>query len=269
MSQASVPPSGQVSDYYSSLGPLLQMAWDDNFHFGYWENADDTATVEEATDRFTDLLIERLRVGPGDRVLDVGCGIGKPAMQVATSTGADVLGITISEQQVKQGLERAAAAGMSDQVSFQFADAMKMPFEAESFRAILAFESINHMERLTALREMARVLVPGGRVVLTDVTPPEDGSYQEPTDPSVVSSLVKLEDWPALIAEAGLVIDELKDVTENTKDTATRMIDGILRCRKEFEAKHGISVQEVFDAAKDALPAVPSAGCVIVVAHKP
>ncbi|MER0242748.1 class I SAM-dependent methyltransferase [Streptomyces sp. HSW2009] len=269
MPQASVPPSGQVSDYYSSLGPLLQMAWDDNFHFGYWESADDPATVEEATDRFTDLLIERLQVGPGDRVLDVGCGIGKPALRVATSTGANVLGITISEQQVKQGLERAAAAGRSDQVDFQYADAMKMPYEAGSFNAILAFESINHMERLTALREMNRVLVSGGRVVLTDVTPPEDGSYTDPTDPTVVSSLVKLEDWPALVAEAGLVLDEIKDVTENTKDTANRMIDGILRCRKEFEAQHGISVQEVFDAAKEALPAVPTAGCVIVVAHKP
>lgn len=64
-SPSAVPPGDTVSDYYSSLGPLLQMAWDDNFHFGYWDGPSDTSSVQEATDRFTDLLIERLRVGPG------------------------------------------------------------------------------------------------------------------------------------------------------------------------------------------------------------
>lgn len=268
-SPSAVPPGGTVSDYYSSLGPLLQMAWDDNFHFGYWDGPSDTRSVQEATDRFTDLLIERLRVGPGDRVLDVGCGIGKPAMRLASATGANVLGVTISELQVKQATESARLAELSDRVAFQYADAMAMPFDDAAFDAVLAFESINHMDRPTALREMARVLRPGGRVVLTDVTPPSDDSYQPDDDPAVVTSLTRLEDWPGLVGDAGLVLDELTDVTENTKDTANRMIDGILRCRREFEARHGVSVQEVLDAAKSALPTVPSAGCAIVVAHKP
>ncbi|MFI0773909.1 SAM-dependent methyltransferase [Streptomyces sp. NPDC021212] len=267
-SPSPAPPGGQVSDYYSSLGPLLQMAWDDNFHFGYWDGPSDTSSVQEATDRFTDLLIERLRVGPRDRVLDVGCGIGKPALRVASTTGAAVLGITISELQVEQATESARAAHMSDQVSFQYADAMAMPFGDESFDAVLAFESINHMHRPTALREIARVLAPGGRLVLTDVTAPSDGSYRPENDPDVVTSLTRLRDWPGLIGDAGLLLDELTDVTEHTKDTANRMIDGILRCRREFEERHGISVQEVLDAAKSALPTVPSAGCAIVVAHK-
>ncbi|MFI0816671.1 SAM-dependent methyltransferase [Streptomyces sp. NPDC021098] len=266
-SPSPAPPGGQVSDYYSSLGPLLRMAWDDNFHFGYWDGPSDTSSVQEATDRFTDLLIERLRVGPGDRVLDVGCGIGKPALRVASTTGAGVLGITISALQVEQATEAALAGQLSGRVSFQYADAMNMPFGAASFDAVLAFESINHMHRPTALREMARVLAPGGRVVLTDVTAPDDGCRPE-NDPEVVTSLTRLTDWPGLIDDAGLVLDELTDVTEHTKDTANRMIDGILKCRREFEERHGVSVQEVLDAAKSALPTVPSAGCAIVVAHK-
>ena len=267
-SPSPAPPGGQVSDYYSSLGPLLQMAWDDNFHFGYWDGPSDTSSVQEATDRFTDLLIERLRVGPGDRVLDVGCGIGKPALRVASTTGAGVLGITISELQVGQATEAARTEDMSDRVSFQYADGMAMPFGDASFDAVLAFESINHMHRPTALGEMARVLAPGGRLVLTDVTPPGDGSYQPENDPDAVTSLTGMRDWPGLISDAGLLLDELTDVTEHTKDTANRMIDGILKCRREFEERHGVSVQEVLDAAKSALPTVPSAGCAIVVAHK-
>ena len=178
-SPSPAPPGGQVSDYYSSLGPLLQMAWDDNFHFGYWDGPSDTSSVREATDRFTDLLIERLRVGPGDRVLDVGCGIGKPALRVASTTGAGVLGITIGASfRSRQATEAALAEQMSGRVSFQYADAMAMPFGEASFDAVLAFESINHMHRPTALREIARVLAPGGRLVLTDVTAPSEGGYR-------------------------------------------------------------------------------------------
>ncbi|MFI0481363.1 SAM-dependent methyltransferase [Actinomadura sp. 9N215] len=263
------PATGQISDYYGSLGPLLQMAWDDNFHFGYWEGPSDASSVQEATDRFTDLLIERLRVGPGDRVLDVGCGIGKPALRVAASTGASVVGITISRSQVEQGTARAAAEGRSDQVAFQFADGTAMPFADGSFDAILAFESINHMDRPKALAEMARVLVPGGRLVLTDVTPPPDHTYRPDEETDVVTSLVRFEDWPGLIRDAGLRLDELTDVTEHTRGTVDRLVDGILSCRRDFEAAHGISVQQVLDAAKEALPTVSGVGCLICVAQKP
>jgi SAM-dependent methyltransferase len=160
-----------MADFYRAMGSLLQMAWGDNFHFGYWEGPGDTSSVEEATDRFTDLLVERLRVGPGDRVLDVGCGVGKPAVRLASATGATVLGITVSVEQVEQGNERARAAALSERVSFQYADAMDMPFEDGSFDAVLALESIMHMDRPTVLREVARVLRPGGRWVFSTTHP--------------------------------------------------------------------------------------------------
>ena len=274
-SQPAVPPTAdQVTDYYGALGPLLQMAWGDNFHFGYWNGPSDTSSPAEATDRFTDLLVERLRVGVGDRVLDVGCGVGRPALRLASSTGARVLGVTISRQQVEQAGELARAEGMSGQVSFEYGDGMDMPFEADSFEAVLAFESIVHMDRAIALREMARVLKPGGRVVLTDTFPSGDDTGQPGGDAGDVASLGRIEDYPALVSGAGLVLDELTDVTEHTKFTFTRMLDGVFRCRREFERKHGISVQEVFESMKPAHPDVPTVGgtpgvgCLIMAAHK-
>ncbi|BCB82745.1 SAM-dependent methyltransferase [Phytohabitans suffuscus] len=267
-SPVSVPTSDQVADYYALLGPLMRMAWGDNFHFGYWDGPDDRSTVQEASDRFTDLLVERLRVGPGDRVLDVGCGVGRPAMRLAATTGASVLGITVSAEQVEIATEQARVEGLSGRVSFQFADGMNTPFAADSFDAVLAFESINHMDRATALREMRRVVKPGGRIVLTDVTPPK--GTPPPDDTNMVSSLVRFEDFPDLARDAGLVLEELTDVSAQTRPTIERLIDRILDTRKEFEAAHGVTVQSVLDGARAVLPTSPASfGCLIMVAAKP
>jgi ubiquinone/menaquinone biosynthesis C-methylase UbiE len=263
-----------MTDYYGTLGPLLQMAWGDNFHFGYWDGPRDTRTPEEATDRFTDLLAERLRVEPGQRILDVGCGIGRPALRIASTTGTEVLGITISAQQVDQATELAGRENLSDRVEFRCADGMAMPFEDASFDAVLAFESIVHMDRAKALREMARVLKPGGRLVLTDTFRPGSESAEEP-DAGDVASMGRFDDYPGLVAGAGLELEELTDVTEHTRFTFTRMIDGILRCRREFERQHGTSVQDVLDAMKPAHPQVGTVGgqlqvgCLIMVARRP
>ncbi|MGW3567075.1 methyltransferase domain-containing protein [Streptomyces sp. NPDC000941] len=216
--------------------------------------------------------------GVGCRVLDAGCGIGSPALRVAASTGAEVLGITISGQQVDQAVELTERAGMSDRVRFQLKDAMDTGFEAASFDAVLAFESIVHMDRPTALREWKRVLKPGGRIVLTDTFPLGDSVRQPGDTVGDVASMASLEDYPGLLADAGLELDDLRDVTEHTKFTFTRVIDGILRCRKDFEREYGMTVEEVLEAMKPVHPqasqtagfgASPQVGCLIAVAHKP
>ena len=272
---SAVPPTpDEMADFYSAMGSLLQMAWGDNFHFGYWEGPDDTSSVDEATDRFTDLLTERLRVGSGDRVLDVGCGVGKPAVRLASATGATVLGITVSVEQVEQATERARAAAMSDQVSFRYADAMDMPFEDASFDAVLALESIMHMDRPTALREVARVLRPGGRLALTDLMPLAGAAgaagAAEQSGGIDIASLTRIEDWPGLAADAGLALDEVTDVSANIEGTFQRMYDAFVEHGEEFERRYGIAMQQVLDSINvTSQNAAGPVGCVVVAAHKP
>lgn len=256
-------------DYYELVGPMLRREWDDNFHFAYWLGPDDEATVEEATDRFTDLLIPKLEAGTGKRVLDVGCGLGKPAVRVARATGAAVLGITISPYQIGLATERAKAEGLTGQVEFQQADGTDMPFDDGSFDAVLAFESIVHMDRRRALAEMARVVAPGGRVVLTDLFDREDVSDEEAAERAGrPGALPRLADYTALLSECGLVADEITDISRNVSPSFTMMNDITVANKDELAKLFGFTPEQSAEAESMVGQMTGELGCVLLVAHR-
>ncbi|WP_162959312.1 SAM-dependent methyltransferase [Micromonospora tulbaghiae] len=258
----------EVSDFYDVYNSLLRKYWDDNFHFGYWQDEADDSSIAVATDRFTDIMISKLPVGPGARVLDVGCGIGKPALRLAQQTGATVVGISINQQQIDEGNARAVAEGLADRVSFQQANALELPFEDGSFDAVLAFESICHMPRLPALKEMSRVLVPGGRIALTDLIKIEDPDGTAAAAGFQSQALVRYSDYPALTAAAGVEIDELIDVSAHTKRTYAAMAEGISRGTDEIVEKFGPGVVNVLQAVAAPLGPAASVGCLIMAGHR-
>jgi cyclopropane fatty-acyl-phospholipid synthase-like methyltransferase len=129
------PTPDEVGAYYDLMGPFYATLWGDNIHVGYWTGPDDTSSNIEAQDRLTDLLIEKVGLTAGQILLDVGCGVGRPAIRLSQRTGSSVIGITVSADQVVRATRLAAQNGVADRVRFQRADATLLPFDDASFDA--------------------------------------------------------------------------------------------------------------------------------------
>jgi cyclopropane fatty-acyl-phospholipid synthase-like methyltransferase len=258
-----------VIDYYDIVGPVMQQLWDDNFHFGYWDGPDDTSSVAAATDRFTDLVIARLAATPGARILDLGSGIGKPALRLARAADVEVLGITVSRSQVEQANDRARQEGLAGRVNFQVADGTDMPFAENSFDAVLAFESLLHMDRGRALHEVGRVLRPGGRLVATDLVERAPEQAARPAN-ATFTPLPLLARYPELLLEHGLEPVELLDVTANTVQISmARMMNASAQDQAAFATAMDPAQQQAVAAANMPLTAAADLGCVLVVATVP
>ncbi|MHC5212106.1 MAG: class I SAM-dependent methyltransferase [Planctomycetota bacterium] len=113
------------------------------------------------------LLVEAARLGQGDRVLEIGCGPGHVSAALA-GTGVHVTGIDFS------GAMIAVARRRYPELAFQEANAEQLPFEDESFDAVVSSFVVHHLARPEAVfREVRRVLRPGRRFAFAVFAAPE------------------------------------------------------------------------------------------------
>ena len=130
------------------------------------------ADFDYFTERLSDVMAVRLvelsRLEPTDHVLDIGTGTGLVALRASSYiTGGRVIGIDHSPGMLEQARAKTARRGMGDAVSFRQMDAERLDFSDRSFDVVLSLYALLHFhEPLAALREMHRVLRPGGRIVI-------------------------------------------------------------------------------------------------------
>jgi SAM-dependent methyltransferase len=107
-----------------------------------------------------------LELGPGQRCLDVGCGVGEDARAVCEMSGAEVVGIDLRPRMAAEARSRSAGRAGA---TFLVADAARLPFVDSAFDAAWVKRALMHMESpADAMREMARVVRRGGRVVAVE-----------------------------------------------------------------------------------------------------
>jgi len=200
--------------------------------------------LRSATAALTSLVFDAARFHPGQRVLDVGCGIGAPACKLASLIDVQVVGISTSPKGVDQANRRATQAGLHHRVRFECRDGMENGLPDGSFDRLFALESSHLMRRRDALlRECARVLRPGGRLAMCDIVLKRELPFAEVRRLRESFSLLRdvfgdahmlpLADYRQLALAHGLIVDIEMDLTADTRPTFSRWLENATIHREE------------------------------------
>jgi sarcosine/dimethylglycine N-methyltransferase len=182
---------------------------------------DDLAPVDEfhggqrgATVR----LAELLELKGGERVLDVGSGIGGPSRFLAWRYGCRVSGVDLTAEFVRVAEMLTARTGLAGKVDYRQGNALDLPFPDAGFDAVWSQNvAMNIADRARLYREMRRVLRPGGRLALQEVAQGPGGPPHYPVqwarEPGI-SFLFTPEVTRANLEEAGFCVHAWHDTTE-------------------------------------------------------
>lgn len=126
--------------------------------------------------RWRRLTIEAMRLKEGDKVLDLATGTADLALMIAKKNPVNVVGLDPSTNMIAVGRRKAQAKQLAERVELLEGDAQAMPFEDNTFAsACMAFGIRNVPDRSLGLRELARVVKPGGRVAILELSEPRSG----------------------------------------------------------------------------------------------
>ena len=163
----------QAISYHYDLSNEFYQLWLDSdmvYSCGYFETgSEDLDQAQQAKLRH---LCRKLRLKPGDRLLDVGCGWGGLSRFAAREYGAEVFGITLSQEQLKLGRERVAAEGLEGQVTLELMDYRDLPRD-EQFDKIVSvgmFEHVGHANLPLYCQQLSALVRPGGLVMNHGIT---------------------------------------------------------------------------------------------------
>jgi MPBQ/MSBQ methyltransferase len=162
---------GEEYDAWTEEG-ILEYYWGEHIHLGYYTKEERKEGYKkqsfiEAKYKFIDEMLKWCGVESPKTIIDVGCGIGGTSRYLAKQfPDAEVVGITLSPNQVNRGKELALAQDVHN-VDFKVMNALSMDYPDNSFDLVWACESGEHMpDKRAYVEEMVRVLKPGGKLVI-------------------------------------------------------------------------------------------------------
>ena len=217
---------GREYDAWTSEG-ILEYYWGEHIHLGYYGEKERKGPFYggkdfiEAKYDFIDEMLAFSQVKRPMKVLDVGCGIGGTSRYLAKKfPDAEITGITISPEQQARATQLATERGVPN-AKFELCDALAMKYEDNTFDFVWACESGEHMpDKVKYVKEMTRVLKPGGRIVIATwcqrEEPPEfdaterktlDYLYGEWTHPYFIS----IEEYGRIMEGTGKLHDVVTD----------------------------------------------------------
>jgi len=156
----------------------------------------------------TECVLTHAAISDGATVLDVGCGVGTTAIEIARQHSASITAVDISPLMLDRARANVAAAGVADKVSVVEGDILALDMPDGTFDVVLAEAVTMFVDRARAATELARVTKPGGRVLATEFF------WREPPTPQAKEIFLgqvcpglefdTIDDWVRLYEGAGL-----------------------------------------------------------------
>ena len=146
--------------YYNLATDLYEYGWAQSFHFCRFSKNE---PFRQALARHEHYLAHHMGLKEGMVALDVGCGVGGPAREIAKFTGANIVGLNNNDYQIERATAYAEKEGLASQLRYVKCDFMQMTFADNTFDAVYAIEATVHAPSLEGIyAEIFRVLKPGG-----------------------------------------------------------------------------------------------------------
>jgi cyclopropane fatty-acyl-phospholipid synthase-like methyltransferase len=229
--------NAEVSAYYDSVQWVYNLGhWVYNLgsrkekahsvHYGVW--LEDTKSMVDALLNVDLLAAKGLDLGPDDLLLDAGCGIGGTSVLLASKYGCKVVGITVSDLQLRQARRAAKKARVDHLVTFMKMDYTRTKFQKETFAKVVGIESICYAwDKRQFVDEAFRVLKRDGTLVVIDAflkrapaSEKENGDLLTFYRGWKVPHLVTTDEFGGHLKSAGFTITRYTDLTGGTIPSA-------------------------------------------------
>lgn len=191
-----------VDTFYNLVTDIYEWGWGQSFHFS---PAVAGKSHRDATRLHEQMAVDLIKVKPGDRIVDVGCGVGGPMRAIASHSRAKVVGITINEYQVNRARLHNKKAGLDDLCDVVCGNFLEMPFDNGSFDGAYSIEATCHAPKLEEVyAEVFRVLKPGALYVSYEWVTTEKFNGDDQEHVEVIQGIERGDALPGLRSYADI-----------------------------------------------------------------